>query len=50
MRAFRTEGRTGRQAGPAVRAVGSGWGGSDACVALLPSGRTAGPVRGCRSL
>ena len=30
--------------------VGSGWGGSDACVALLPSGRTAGPVRGCRSL
>ena len=25
-------------------------GGSDACVALLPSGRTAGPARGCQSL
>ena len=31
--------------------VASVWGGgSDAGVALLPSGRTAGPVRGCRSL
>ena len=33
--------------------VGTPWvacGGSDACVALLPSGRTAGPARGCQSL
>ena len=36
--------------GPPLVCRSSVCGGSDACVALMPSGRAVGPARGCQSL